>query len=126
MCVVQISLFSVTFLSLISQNLSLTHTTKEVNPHPHIAPCVNMWSVTFLFFFFFCHLLNVGACICHTAQEGRPSGVDHTTPHHTTPLICFTLYASIISHATLIQYYHASMLTLQNSIISHALWWPQM
>ena len=43
--VVQISFLIVTFLSLISQNLSLTQTTKEVNPHPRIVPCVNMWSV---------------------------------------------------------------------------------
>ncbi len=73
MFVVQISLLIVTFLSLISRNLSLMQTTKEVNPHPRIAPCVNMWSVTFFFFFFFflCHLLNVGACICHIAREGQ-------------------------------------------------------
>jgi hypothetical protein len=47
--------------------------TKEVSPHPRIAPCVNMWSVTFLFLllFFLCHLLNVGACLCHIAQEGQ-------------------------------------------------------
>ena len=86
MFVVQISLFIVTFLSLISQNLSLMQTTKEVNPHLCIAPCVNMWSATFFFFFFFfCHILNVGACIYHIVQEGQ---VDWTTPHHTTPLKC--------------------------------------
>ena len=61
MFLVQFSLLIATFLSLISQNLSLKQTTQEVNPHPCIAPCINMWSVTFLFF----HLLNVGACICH-------------------------------------------------------------
>ena len=72
MFVVQISLLIVTFLSLISQNLSLMQITKEINPHPRIAPCVNMWSVTFLFlFFFFCHLLNVGACVYHIAREGE-------------------------------------------------------
>ena len=47
---------------------------KEVNPHPCIVPCVNMWSVTllflFLFYFSLCHLLNVGACICHIVREG--------------------------------------------------------
>ena len=47
-------------------------TTKEVNPRPHIAPCVNMWSV-----FFFFHLLNVGACVRHISWEGRR--VDHTS-----------------------------------------------
>ena len=75
MFVVQSSLLIVTFHSLISRNSSLMQTTKEVNPHPHIAPCVNMWSVTFLvlFFFFFslCHLLNVGACLCHIARKGQ-------------------------------------------------------
>jgi hypothetical protein len=78
MFVVQISLFIVTFLSLISRNLSLIQTTKEVNPHPRTAPCVNMWSATFLFLFL-CHLLNVGACICHIALEGK---VEWTTPYH--------------------------------------------
>ena len=46
MFVVQISLLVVTFISLTSRNLSLTQTIKEVNPHPRIAPCVNIWSVT--------------------------------------------------------------------------------
>ena len=36
--------------------LSLMQATKEVDPHPCIAPCVNMWSVTF---FFFCHFAYV-------------------------------------------------------------------
>ena len=79
MFVVQISLLIVTFLSFIVQNLSLMQTTEKVYPHPRIEPCVNMWSVTFLFlvfFFFSCHLLNVGASICHIAQEG---GVEWTT-----------------------------------------------
>jgi hypothetical protein len=67
---VQISLLIVTFLSLISQNLSLMQITQEINPHPHIAPCVNMWSVTFLFFFLY-HLLNVCACVRHIAREGQ-------------------------------------------------------
>ena len=49
-------------------------TTKEINPHPRIAPCVNPWSV---FFFFWCQLLNVDACICHFAREGQ---VEWTTP----------------------------------------------
>jgi hypothetical protein len=78
-----------------------------------------MWSVFFFFFFFFfflCHLLNVGACICHIALEGQ---AEWTTPHH---LICCTFWYSIVPHATLIHNYHASMSTLQNSIISRALW----
>ena len=105
MFVAQTSLLTVTFLSLISRILSLMQTTKEVNPHPRIAPSVNMWSVTFLFFFFFlCHLLNGGACICHVTQEGQ---VEWTTLAYvtgkqiqivlTSPLCC-----SIMSRATLI------------------------
>ena len=77
MFAVQISLLIVTFLSLISRILSLMQTTKEVNPHPCIVPTVNMQSVTFFFFFFLCHLLNVGACTCHTIREGQ---VEWTTP----------------------------------------------
>ena len=69
MFVVQISLLIITFLSPMSQNLSLMQTTKEVNPHSHIASCVNTWSV--FFFFFLCHLLNVGACVRHIAWEGQ-------------------------------------------------------
>ena len=79
MFVVQISLLIVTILSLISWFLSLMQATKQVNPHPRIAPYVNMWSVTFmfLFFFFLCHLLNVGARICHIPRQGQ---VKWTTP----------------------------------------------
>jgi hypothetical protein len=91
--VVQISLRIVIFLSLISQNMFLIYTTKEVNSHPHISSCVNLWIVTFLFFFLW-HLLNVGACICHIIREGQVKG--------TTPLKCCTLCYSIVSHATLI------------------------
>ena len=36
-----------------------------------------------------------------------------------------TLSYSIVSHNTLILYDHASMLTLQTSLISRALWLPQ-
>ena len=72
----QISLLIVIFLSLVSWNLSLIQTTQEVNPHPCIASCVDMWNV-FFFFFFFCHLLNNSACVRHIAQEGQ---VEWTTP----------------------------------------------
>ena len=36
-----------------------------------------------------------------------------------------TLCPSIVSHATLILFYHAPALTLQPSLISRALWLPQ-
>ena len=82
MFVTQISLLIVRFLSLIPQNLSSIQTTQEVNSHLHIATCVNMWSVTFLFLLFFlCHLLNVGACVHHIAQEGQ---VEWTTLSYVT------------------------------------------
>ena len=83
MLIVHIPLLIVACLCLISQILSLMQTTKEVNPHPRIVPCVNMWSVFFSFFFFLLlllllsHLLNVGACIRHIAREGQ---VEWTTP----------------------------------------------
>ena len=82
MLVVQISLLVITLLSLISSwILLLMQTTKEVNPHPCIASCVNMWSVIFLFLFFsFCHLLNVGACICHITMEDQVEWTTCTTP----------------------------------------------
>ena len=99
MFVVQISRLIVTFLFLILQILSLMQTTKEVNPRPHIAPCVNMWSVTFLFnFSFLCHLLNVGAYCIHMPHcLGRPSGVDHIKGGERRMNSNF-----IVSHATLI------------------------
>ena len=77
MFVVQISLLVVTFLSLISQNLPLMQTTQEVSPHPCIAPCVNMWGVTFLFFFSLCHFVECW-CMCLLHHSWRSSGVDHT------------------------------------------------
>jgi hypothetical protein len=54
--------------------LSLMQTTQEVNPHPRIAPCVNMWSV----FFFLMPLLECW-CMCPPHRPGRPSGVSHTS-----------------------------------------------
>ena len=74
MLVVQISLLVVTFLSRNSQKLSLMQTTKEVNPHPSIAPCVSMWSVTFLLL-----LLLECWCMLPPYRPARPSGVDHTS-----------------------------------------------
>ena len=76
MFVVQISLLIVTFLSLISQNLSLMQTTKEVDPQPCTAPCANIWSVTF--FFFRRHFVECW-CMRLPHRPGMPSGVDHTS-----------------------------------------------
>ena len=135
MFIVQISLPIVTFLSLISRNLSLMQITKEVNPHPHIAPCVNIWSVTFLFLFFvLCHLLNVGTCVCHIAQEGQ---VEWTTisigdgrknsicPHISSVLFrnvtCYT--NSIISriHVNTTKLYNIRCILVATSVILHNL-----
>jgi hypothetical protein len=87
-------------------------TTQEANPHPCIAPWVNIWSVTFLFlvlFFFLCHLTHVGACVCHIAREGQ---VEWTTLVSVTGeqiqmVLTSPLCYSIMSHATLILQYHA-------------------
>ena len=91
MFVAQTLLLIVTFLSLVTRIMSSMQTTKEVNPHSCIAPCVNMWSV----FFFLCHLLNVGACICLIAREGQ---VEWTTPNGGERRMNSN---SIVSHATL-------------------------
>jgi hypothetical protein len=86
-----------TFLFLISRKLSLLQTTQEVNSHPHITLCVNMWNV-FFFFFFLCHLLNVGACVRHIAREGH--GVDHISvgdkrTNSNCPHISFVLFRNV-------------------------------
>jgi hypothetical protein len=103
MFVVQISFIFVTFLSLMSRNLSLMQTTHKVNPHPRISPCV---SATFFFIFFFlCHLLNVGACICHITQE-----VEHTrVGDRRMNLNCI--------HISFVLFYNITCYT--NSIITH-------
>ena len=89
MFVVQISLLIVTILSFISQCLPLIQATKEVNPHPHVAPFVHVWSVTFFYFFFLCmHMPH---------RPGRPSGVDHTNGGERR-----MNSNSIVSHATLV------------------------
>ena len=108
-------------LSLISQNLSFMQTTKEVNPHPRIVPCVNMWSVTFLFLFFFflCHLLNVGACIRHITQE-FPSGVEHTSvgdkrTNSNCPHISFVLFHSVTCYTdSIVSHIHVNTTKLRN------------
>ena len=50
-------------------------TAKEISSHPHIAPCVTMWSVTFFFFFFF-HLLNVVHAYATSSGKAKWSGPD--------------------------------------------------
>ena len=120
MFVVQISLLIVTFLSLISQNMSLMQTTQEGNPHPHMAPCVNMWSVTFLLYFFLCHLLNVGGCIYHIAREGQDCGVDHTSvgdrrTNSNYPHISFMLFHNVTCYTnSIVSHIHVNTTKLHN------------
>jgi hypothetical protein len=107
---VQISLLIVTFLSLISRNLSLMETTKEVNPHSCIAPCANMWSVFFFFFFFLCHLLNVRAWISYITHDGQWSG-----PHHTIKMLHFVLFHSVTCYTnSIVSHIHVNIAKLCN------------
>ena len=73
MFVVQISLLAITFLSLISQILSLMQTTKESNPHPQLRivgmECQLLIVILLL-------LMPLVECWC----MDMPSGVDRTTP----------------------------------------------
>jgi hypothetical protein len=96
-CIVKISLLIVTFLSLISLTLSLMQTIKEVNPHPHIAPCVNMWNVNLLLL-----LLPLVECWCLRPphRPWRPSEVDHTSVsdgrmNSNCPHISFVLFHKV-------------------------------
>jgi hypothetical protein len=104
--------------SLISWNLSLMQTIKEVNPHPYIAPCVDMWSVTF-FFFFLCHLLYVGACVCHIAQEAHE--VDHTSvgdrkTYSKCPHISFVLFHNVTCYTdSIASRIHVDTIKLRNT-----------
>ena len=49
----------------------------------------------------------------------------HARTHHVDIVTMLNLCYSIMSHATLITYDHASMSTLHTSVISRALWLPQ-
>ena len=115
MFIVQISLLIVTLFSLISQISSLMQTTKEVDPHYRMAPCVIMWSCLLRL------LLVEGWCMYMPRCLGRSSGVDHTNRGERRMNL-----NPIVPHATLSLSYHASMLTIQNSLISRALWLPQV
>ena len=110
MFVVQISLLIVTFLSLTSQNLSFMQTIQGVNPHPHIAPCFNTWSVIFFFFLLFlCHLLNFGACIC------QPGKAKWSGPHHIIKMLHFVLFHNVTCYTnSLVSRIHVNATKLRN------------
>ena len=118
MFVVQISLLIVTFLSLILWILSLMQTTQEVNPHPHIATCVNMGSV-FFFFFFLSHLFKCW-CMCPPYRLGRPSGVDHISvgdrrTNLNCPHICFVLFHNVTCYTNcIVSRIHVNTTKLRN------------
>jgi hypothetical protein len=46
--------------------------------------------------FILCHLLNVGACICHIVRKGQ---VEWTTPHHTTPFHTIEMLHLVLFHS---------------------------
>ena len=60
----------------------------------------------------------------YTTKEFKP----HARTHHVIIIVIIvtiamlTLCYTIMSHATLVLFYHVSMLTLHNSLISRALW----
>ena len=109
MCVVQISLLIVTFLSLISRNLSLIQTTKGVNPHPHIVPWVHMWSATFLFFFL-CHCW----MLVH-AYTTLPGAAKWSGPHHTVKMLHFVLFQSVTCYtSSIVSCIHVNTTKLRN------------
>ena len=126
MFIVQISFLIVTFLSLTSQNLWLCKPPKN-STHTlalcHVSKCgVSSSSSSFM---------PLVECWCMRPPHypGRPSGVDHTSvgDGRTNQIVLTSpLCYSIMSHAILILYYHISMLTLQNSPLSRALWLPQV
>ena len=125
MFVVQVSLLIITFISLISQILSLLQTTKEVNPHLCIAPSANMWSVFFFFFFFLCHLLNDLVCICYIAREGQVHKMSlacHMLHQQRWEDIEFKFYSVTSYTNSTLSLIHV---ILQHYIISCALWFPK-
>ena len=65
MFLVQISLLIVTFLSLISWVFPLLQTTMEVNPHPRIVPCVNVWECLFLILIVLLFLMSLFELLVH-------------------------------------------------------------
>jgi hypothetical protein len=89
---------------------------KEVNPHPRIVPCVNMWSVTFFFlfflFFFLWHLLNVGAFVCHIAWEGHTSIGDRRTNSNCHPL-CYSIMSQCYTNS-IVSRIHIDTIELRN------------
>jgi hypothetical protein len=121
MFVVQISLLVVTLLSLISWNLSLMQTTKEANPHPHFAPCVNMWSCPLLLLLLLLLMPLVEYWCMHPPHHpGRPSGVGHTSvgdkrTNSNCPHTCYVLFHIVTCYTnSIISCIHVNTTKLHN------------
>ena len=86
-------------------------TNQEVNPHPRIVSCVNMWSVFFFFFFLCCHLLNVGACIYATS----PGKAKWSGPHRIIKMLHFVLFHSVTFYTkSIVSHIHVNTTKIRN------------
>ena len=94
-------------------------TTHEVNPHPRIAPCFNMCECHHLFVFFLCHLLNVGACICHIAWEVDHTSVGDMRTNLNCPHVFFVLFYNVTCYTNaIISHIHLNTTKLCNIMCS--------
>ena len=115
MFVIQISLLIVTFLFLISRILVMNANHQRIQPT--LSPCAMCQHVEchlfFLFsFFFLCHLLNVGAFICHITWEGQ---VEWTTPHYTIKMLHFVLFHNVTCYTiSIVSRIHINITKLRN------------
>ena len=64
----------------------------------------------------------MGFDITISTKEFKP----HACMHHVVIIVMLALCYFIMSHATLILYYHTPMLTLQTFLMSRALWLPHV
>ena len=117
MFVVQISLVLATFLSLTSQFfvINANHQRSQHTPS-HYVFCRYVEYMLLLLLLLLSMSLVECWCMHMPHRPGRTSGVDQTKEGERR----MNSY-SIMSHATMILQYHASMFTQQNSVISRAL-----